>query len=471
MFTTLIRNVYGQGITRHIRRSIGSISVPFQDDLKPGDDDDFNLLDFQYYQESEDVKKRKEELYDELSQETFQENTKLEEYTKLKEPVIFVSKLKDPYLNLAIEDFIYNDMPIPPVTETTNNYNRLMFYKNWPCVVIGKNQNPWKEVNLPLLNSLHIPLVRRRSGGGTVVHDLGNINYSFMTTKPKFDRFKFAEIVRDSLNGYPQLKYKLEVNERGDITTVKQPDDINYKVSGSAYKLSKGKSYHHGTMLLNLKLDVLGKLLSRDESKLGVVDSMSSINSVKSKVINIELPSEKFIELVSDGFSNNYGSIEKSKDDPKEKLQSEVDEVDEYDHNDLFNLTDFVEAYSNYARVVTIEESTELHPKIYELADELKQWEWKFGATPKFTHEMYNAKFGFTLKFHIDKGCIVRQLDLTFDEMPDRMIPEDKLRESFDFLINVIETQELQYSGSNVCGFITNDTISDWVGQSIDGTI
>ena len=61
-------------------------------------------------------------------------------------------------------------MPIPE-NDSKENYNRLMFYKNWPCAVIGKNQNPWKEVNLPLLNSLHIPLVRRRSGGGTVVHD------------------------------------------------------------------------------------------------------------------------------------------------------------------------------------------------------------------------------------------------------------------------------------------------------------
>ena len=157
------------------------------------------------------------------------------------------------------------------------------------------------------------------------------------------------------MNKYPDLKYKLKVNERGDITTVTQSDGIAYKVSGSAYKLSKGKSYHHGTMLLNLKLDVLSKLLTRDERKLGIVDSMASINSVKSKVINLELDHQKFIDLVSDGFSKNYGMVEKEDSSQKEKDPSCPEE---YDHNELFNLTDFVEAYSDYARVITIDEKT-----------------------------------------------------------------------------------------------------------------
>ncbi|CUM55090.1 unnamed protein product [Debaryomyces tyrocola] len=449
------------------KRYFGNIHVPFQDDLDAANDDDFNLLDFQHYKESKDVIKHKQKLYEDLEQEAPEVKIDLQNYTKLREPVIFVSKLKDPYLNLAIEDSIYNDMPIPE-NESKENYNRLMFYKNWPCAVIGKNQNPWKEVNLPLLNSLHIPLVRRRSGGGTVVHDLGNVNYSFMTTKPKFDRFKFAEIIRDSVNKHPDIKYKLKVSERGDITTVTQPDGIDYKVSGSAYKLSKGKSYHHGTMLLDLKLDVLGKLLTRDERKLGIVDSMASISSVKSKVINLELKDEKFIELVSDGFSKNYGIAEKENDVQNENLPSDPEE---YDQNELFNLTDFVEAYSDYARVVTIDETTVLNQQIYDLADELKEWKWKYGSTPKFSHELYNEKFGFTVKFHVKKGAIIDTFELSFDEISNRMISTEKIKESFEFLEQVIETQELSYSGSNVSGFITNDMISDWVGQSIDGTI
>ncbi|CUM50942.1 uncharacterized protein AC631_04539 [Debaryomyces fabryi] len=467
MIRRSLSHIHTLGTRLQGRRCFGNIHVPFQDDLDPADADDFNLLDFQHYKESKDILEYKQKLYMELEQETPEENAELQKYTELREPVIFVSKLKDPYLNLAIEDSIYNDMPIPD-DDSKANYNRLMFYKNWPCAVIGKNQNPWKEVNLPLLNSLHIPLVRRRSGGGTVVHDLGNINYSFMTTKSKFDRFKFAEIIRDSVNKYPDLKYKLKVNERGDITTVTQSDGIAYKVSGSAYKLSKGKSYHHGTMLLNLKLDVLSKLLTRDERKLGIVDSMASINSVKSKVINLELDHQKFIDLVSDGFSKNYGMVEKEDSSQKEKDPSCPEE---YDHNELFNLTDFVEAYSDYARVITIDEKTELNQKIYDLANELKEWKWKYGSTPKFSHELYNEKFGFTIKFHIKKGAIIDKFELSFDDITNRMISTEKIEESFEFLQQIVETQELQYTGSNVSGFITNDMISDWVGQSIDGTM
>lgn len=467
MIRRSLSHIYTLGAPLCSRRCFGNIHVPFQDDLDPADADDFNLLDFQHYKESKDILEYKQKVYKDIEQEMPKELVELQNYTKLREPVIFVSKLKDPYLNLAIEDSIYNDMPIPE-DDSKVNYNRLMFYKNWPCAVIGKNQNPWKEINLPLLNSLHIPLVRRRSGGGTVVHDLGNVNYSFMTTKSNFDRFKFAEIIRDSVNKYPDLKYKLKVNERGDITTVTQPDGNDYKVSGSAYKLSKGKSYHHGTMLLNLKLDVLSKLLTRDERKLGIVDSMASINSVKSRVINLELEDQKFIDLVSEGFSKTYGMVEKENSTRDEK---DVSDTEEYDLNELFNLTDFVDAYSNYARVITIDEKTVLNQNIYELADTLKEWKWKYGSTPKFNHELYNEKFGFKIKFHIKKGAIIEKFELIFDDNFSRMISIETIEEGFEFLKQIVETQELQYTGSNVSGFITNDMISDWVGQSIDGTI
>lgn len=455
-----------------IRRYVGNFQVPFEDDLTSINNDDFNLLDFQYYNGSVDIKKAGIQTKD--VNKNFNEINKLDkaiidlnEFTKLKEPMVFVSNLKDPYLNLAIEDFIYNEMPLPSA-DSSASYNRLMFYRNWACVVIGKNQNPWKEVNLPLLNSLHIPLVRRKSGGGTVVHDLGNINYSFMTTKPKFDRFKFAEIVKDSVNRSPEAKYKLELNDRGDITTVTQPDGINYKVSGSAYKLSKGKSYHHGTMLLNLRLDILGKLLSRDETNLGVVDSMASIDSVKAKVTNLELPYEKFVELVSNGFSDSYCQAESAEETSQ---NAEYDtETGEYNQNELFNLTDFVRSTSKLARIVTIDESTKLNEYIYKVADELKQWEWKYGSTPRFTHDLYNQQFDFTVKFHIDKGAVVSKMDLTFGPSTDRIISQDKIKGSFEFLEQMIQQRRITYSGSSVSGFVTNDIISDWIGLSVDGT-
>ena len=128
-------------------------------------------------------------------------------------------------------------------------------------------------------------------------------------------------------------------------------------------------------MLLNLKLDVLGKLLHRDESKLGVVDAMNSISSVKSKVMNLEMDSEKFIQVVSNEFKNIYGSNEEQ---DKEAVE----------FNDMLGLLDFMGNVP--VTVYTIDENTELPSEIKQTSEELQQWSWKFGHTPKFTHLLTN---------------------------------------------------------------------------------
>ena len=106
--------------------------------------------------------------------------------------------------NLALEDWLYQN----------HNFEEskiLLFYKNSPCVVIGRHQNPWTEANLPFLreNSIDIgqsqlnplnsliflPPARRNSGGGTVYHDTGNINISFITRKEDYDRGNNLELV------------------------------------------------------------------------------------------------------------------------------------------------------------------------------------------------------------------------------------------------------------------------------------
>lgn len=462
--------------SRHIRRNYHGVQVPFQDDLSELDDDLFNLGDFKHYQESPDVIRKRQELLNESTKSVAETTSSIISKAKLvndndlienclsESPLAIVSKLSNPYLNLAIEDYVFTKMPI--LKDTEKNCNRLMFYTNSPCVVIGKNQNPWSEVNLPLLNSLNIPLVRRRSGGGTVVHDLGNVNYSFMTTRAKFDRFKFANIVTLAINKYSDSKYKLEVNERGDITTEMQPDGVNYKVSGSAYKIAKGKSYHHGTMLLNLRLDILGKLLSRTDN-LGTIDSSNSIQSVKSKVTNLEIDNEKFIELVLQEFKETYGT------EVSDTRDSQLDcEAEEFDQNELFGLTNFIEANQlKDAKVVYVDETTELPESITKTATELQEWAWKFGSTPKFSHRFTNKKLGFDIKFMISKGAIVDKFELTFSDFPHRPISEEKIQQSFEFLQTAIEEGNFKYSGSNIAGFITNDIISDWIGLSIDGTM
>lgn len=414
-------------------------STPFGDDLSPVDNELLGLEDFQHYNESPQVGQMRSELA--AKKHNF---NKFEEAVTLQLPIVFVSKLSDPFLNLAIEDYIYNKMPL----SSSEKFNRLLFYINSPCVVIGKNQNPWKEANIPLLTSVQIPLLRRRSGGGTVVHDSGNVNFSFMTTKKEFSRFKFVELVCQAVNTNGTSKYGVEVNERGDITTTKLSDGINYKVSGSAYKLSKGKSYHHGTMLLNLKLDILGQLLSTSPEKNGQVTSSASVASVKAKVLNIQMETDEFINCVSERFKSVYG---------EESILTE----EEKEYNEMMGIEDFIDT-SKTAPTFIIDENTPLNETIYTEAEHLRLWEWRFGSTPKFTHEFVNNDFGLSVRFQVRKGAIIEGMELDCN-------PE--LEESFLYLKQQIEAGNVLYKGSEIAGLVLNDKVSEWLGECIDGTL
>ncbi|KAI5956964.1 hypothetical protein KGF54_000583 [Candida jiufengensis] len=439
---------------RGLLRYYSNINVPFQDDLSDIDLDDFGLSDFKHYKESTDVIEQRKKLYQSISEEVANEQpiTSLESIASAKEPSIYISKLTDPYINLSIEDYIYNKMPL----STNFNSERLMFYTNSPCVVIGKNQNPWKEVNLPVLNSLGYPLIRRKSGGGTVVHDLGNVNFSFMTTKQKFDRFKFVNLVVDSINQSGVAK-KIEVNKRGDIVTIDQNQE--FKISGSAYKLSKGKSYHHSTMLLNSNLKNLSKILHRDERKLGVVEAKNSIASVKSKVTNLEIDSDKFIKIVSNEFKQEYGINEQT---VKEEESEEVKEFDEF--NEMMGLTDFINSIKT-ANVFEINSSTQLPQEVIDTSEELKNWNWKFGHTPIFNHYLLNDKLGLKLKFYVEKGKIV-QIDWELEK------PNNELQ-------SVLKNFEKGAAGKECRGDLIKESLGSddelskdlgkWLSKSIDG--
>lgn len=160
---------------------------------------------------------------------------------------------------------------------------------NRPCIVFGRNQNPWLEINIAraqqglVWNSadwldyrtvytseegeitsaqngkaVALDLVRRRSGGGTVIHDAGNLNFSFIVPNDKdFTRNKHASLIVGALqsclsqNGVLPAYYRVDdiyVNERHDIAM--KLGDQAVKVSGSAFKLTKGRALHHGTLLL-----------------------------------------------------------------------------------------------------------------------------------------------------------------------------------------------------------------------------
>lgn len=445
-----------------------TIHVPFQDDLTPVDEDLFNLGDFQHYKESPDVAAHRKALGLEEGHMPFRKNPSWQrrapqtptptpspvsppksflEAATARKPTVFVSKLTNPYLNLAIEDYIFLKMPLPE--ENDGNFNRLMFYVNSPCVVVGKNQNPWAETNMALLNSLKLPLVRRRSGGGAVVHDQGNVNYSFMTSKTNFDRHVFAELVCRAVNAIAPPAKHICVTERGDIVT----KDSRLKVSGSAYKLAKGRFYHHGTMLLDSNLDVLRQLLRRDDGGNGKIIASTAVASVKSPVTNLHIPRNEFIRSLSDQFDLVYGHSV-----PQEQKNSE----ELMDDDDVLGLLGFVEAFSEKSsHRFVIDNDTVLPDGVIKMRDELLSWEWKLGNTMKFSHEFTNTDLGVHVTFHIKKGYLD---SFTLHDPSPRVI------EAFSFLQQVLDRgDKVRYEGSSVCGFIVDDAVSDWIGHGIDG--
>ncbi|CAN6661917.1 hypothetical protein TRVA0_033S01552 [Trichomonascus vanleenenianus] len=314
---------------------------------------------------------------------------------------LFRSGFRNPFLNLSLETYLFKNLPA--------NGRRLLLYTNEPCVVIGRNQNPWRECNVPLLQSLSVPLVRRRSGGGTVVHDTGNVNFSVMMPRAEFARDTHAQMIVDQLNKLPPVsqkvvptaftggaadaalpfstdgsyspipggastdgsegilvqapgpQVKLKVNERYDIVT----DPDNKKVSGSAFKIEREKAYHHGTMLLNAKLDVLSALLHRDVHRMGTVHGRG-VESVKSPVCNIGCDSDVFMREVIDGFKTMYD------------IDEPVIEVCEDD----------------------------LPQEIIDEAVHMQTWQWAFAQTPDFEHTLIHPEYDFSVTFKVSKGVV-----------------------------------------------------------------
>lgn len=132
---------------------------------------------------------------------------------------VFISQSTDVFTNLALEDWFYKNYKF-------TNHHVLLLWRNDPCVVIGRHQNPWIEHNAQLTEKRGIVFVRRNSGGGTVYHDNGNLNLSFFTPRNRYDRKYNLGIITRAL--YREWGVHADINKREDIVV-----DGEFKVSFS----------------------------------------------------------------------------------------------------------------------------------------------------------------------------------------------------------------------------------------------
>jgi lipoate-protein ligase A len=177
--------------------------------------------------------------------------------------------ITDARLNLALEEYILrNKMP---------DDDLLLFYVNAPAIIIGRNQNTIEEINSDLVDARGIRVVRRVSGGGAVYHDLGNLNFSFMTrdVNARFNRYDlFNKPVVEVLR---ELGVPAEIGGRNDILA------DGRKISGNAQFATAGRMFSHGTLLLDSNLDDVTAAL---KPKAGKVES-KGVKSIRSRVANI----------------------------------------------------------------------------------------------------------------------------------------------------------------------------------------
>jgi lipoate-protein ligase A len=177
--------------------------------------------------------------------------------------------ITDARLNLALEEYILRNRMAED--------DLLLFYVNAPAIIIGRNQNTLEEINSDMVDARGIRVVRRVSGGGAVYHDLGNLNFSFMTrdVNARFNRYDlFNKPVVEVLR---ELGVPAEIGGRNDILA------DGRKISGNAQFATAGRMFSHGTLLLNSNLDDVTASL---KPKPGKVES-KGVKSIRSRVANI----------------------------------------------------------------------------------------------------------------------------------------------------------------------------------------
>ncbi len=220
----------------------------------------------------------------------------------------------DPHANLAIEQYLMEH-----VEEDTCI---LYLWQNQNTVVIGKNQNAWAECRCALLESEGGTLARRLSGGGAVFHDLGNLNFTFLCSTENFDTQRQMKVIQAAchLSGI-----ETELSGRNDILAEGK------KFSGNAFYHKGGKSYHHGTLLINADTEKVQRYLTPPKAKL----ETKGVKSVRSRIINLAqlspgLTCQTMKTYMISAFEQVYG------------LRAEA-----YQAIDLNQITSLAEKYSN----------------------------------------------------------------------------------------------------------------------------
>lgn len=195
----------------------------------------------------------------------------------------------DPFRNLALERYLLENVGQDEVI--------LYLWQNQSTVVIGRNQSALAECRIQKLKEDGGRLARRLSGGGAVFHDLGNLNFTFLAPSHLFSEEKQTEVI---LKAVRSLGIEAQRTGRNDLLAG------GCKFSGHAYYHSKGRSYHHGTLLVRTDAEKMAAYLNPSPLKLAA----KGVSSVKSRVCNLcDFVPELSIEVMQDALEQSFSEV------------------------------------------------------------------------------------------------------------------------------------------------------------------
>ena len=245
--------------------------------------------------------------------------------------LIETKKHHDPRINLAVEEYVLKNL------DKEQTY--LLFYINEPSIIIGRNQNTIEEINQEYVKENNIHVIRRLSGGGAVYHDLGNLNFSFITKDDGNSFHNFRKFTEPVIKALHKLGVNAELTGRNDITVEGR------KISGNAQFAYKGRMFSHGTLMLNSEIEHVVAALN---VKLEKIQS-KGIKSIRSRVANIS-----------------------------EFLNTKMD-TEEFKQQILHYL------YEGYSEIPTYILTEEDYKQIEQISKErYGNWDWNYGQSPAF---------------------------------------------------------------------------------------
>ena len=205
---------------------------------------------------------------------------------------LFINRSVDPAFNLALEELLASECAGEAV----------MLWRNEPSVIVGRNQNTQAEINPDALRERGIKVVRRITGGGAVYHDLGNINYTIVANDRQLDSEAFSRNAQIIIDVLRKMGIDAVFSGRNDILV------DGRKISGSAKSVLDKQTLFHGTLLFDVDLSVLDKVLNPDKEKI----KAKGIKSVRARVANLkefmsQLDSTAFMEKLTSGLLEILG--------------------------------------------------------------------------------------------------------------------------------------------------------------------